>query len=606
MRFLKLILSFILLLSGCSVFDDDGSKKTTIDPKKGYLYLIDRNTNSLIMLDSQLFELKRWDLSILTPDSSSQGLTFDGKYLWFSSAGNTDMIFQIDASDDSLIVVKSFPAPPNKRGTIRDIAWDGFYLWAINSGSSTYNIPATLYKLNPQDGSIIFEYAIPTPEPRALTYVSTNFDVYGRGASAGLYFTDVAKKVIYKFTPDRPQFDTAFSAPVPPRGIYNIYPVGLSFDGACFWLINSSGEADHLYKLNYRGVELDRFDMPYQRPGPLVWSTVNVQEKAPPIVIAVFPNSGLRGSTINIDIYGSEFRKGQGLSVSLENGIIINSVTFVNSSLIKSNITIDINATLGKRNIIVTNPDGKFGIGDSLFEVSNVLMIPHLWLVEQDMDTLYKIRIQDTAIVGKWNTRLVAPGGSPQGLAFDGQNIWLCASGSDRTIMKLNLAEDHISTITSVPGPTTLGVLRGIVWEDGFIWLVISGLSPSNGKIYKINPDNGTAVDSLTTPGLEPRGITFANGLLYCNDTSIDSVFVYDVQNSKWISVFATPTPPGGTTANRFATGMTWDGANFWIANSTGNYDHVFKVSQSGTVLWYFESPRIGPAQITGIVYTKN
>lgn len=602
-----LILFFtILIFTGCSIFEDDGLKNSAIDSKNGYLYILERSSNSLIMLDSKLYEIKRWDLTPLTPDSSAQGLTFDGRYIWFSSAGNTDMIYQLDTNDDSLIIVKSFPAPPNKRGTIRDISWDGFYLWAINSGSTTYNIPPTLYKLNPKDGSIISEYIIPSPEPRALEYVSQNGDIYGRGAEVGLYFTDVNKKSLYKFRIDRPQFDTAFASPIPPRGIYNIYPVGLSFDGTYFWLINSSGDADHLYKLNYRGLELDRYDLPYQQPGPLVWTNVDIRAKFPPVVIAVFPNSGARGSTINIEIYGAEFRKGNGLSVSLESGITINSVTFVSSSLIKSNISIDSNATLGKRNVIVTNPDGKSGIGDSLFLVSDVQMNPHLWLIEQDMDTLYKIRIQDTMIVARWDTRIVAPGGSPQGLAYDGQNFWLCASGTDRKIIKLNLAEDHISALTSFPSPTTQGTLRGITWEDGFIWLVVSGLSPSKGKIYKINANDGTAVDSLLTPGLEPRGITIANGLLYCNDTTIDSVFVYDKVNSTWNSVFATPTPPGGTTANRFATGMTWDGTNFWIANSTGNFDHVFKVSPTGSVLFYFESPRIGPAMITGIVYTKN
>ena len=113
-------------------------------------------------------------------------------------------------------------------------------------------------------------------------------------------------------------------------------------------------------------------------------------------------------------------------------------------------------------------------------------------------------------------------------------------------------------------------------------------------------------LDSIPTPGVEPRGIAFVNGQLYCNDTSLDTVYVYSTLNQRWTGAFATPTPPGGTTSNRFATGMTWDGTNFWIANSTNNFDHVFRMSPTGTVLQYFAAPSIGLAQLTGLVYTPN
>jgi DNA-binding beta-propeller fold protein YncE len=142
--------------------------------------------------------------------------------------------------------------------------------------------------------------------------------------------------------------------------------------------------------------------------------------------------------------------------------------------------------------------------------------------------------------------------------------------------------------------------MRGIVWDNGSIWVTVSTV----GKIYRVDPITGAVLDSVTTPGVEPRGVAFANDQLYCNDTSLDSIFVYNTSTKSWRGVFATPTPPGGSTSNRFATGITWDGHNFWIANSTTTFDHVFKVTPTGTVLEYFSSPRIGPAQVTGIVYT--
>lgn len=595
----------VLLFSGCDLFEADGGPNGLANPNRGYFYMLERNQNDLIMMDAQLRELKRWNLSTIMKDTSAQGLTFDGKYLWFAAAGTTDLIFQLDATDDTLVVRKSFPAPPDKRGTVRDIAWDGVNIWALNTGSTTYSTPPTLYKLNPQDGSLIAEYIIPTPEPRGLTFVGTNTDIYGRGAEPGIYYTDVNKKRVYIFRVSRPQFDTVFIAPIPPRGTGNIWPVGLTFDGSSFWIVNSSGDADHLFKLNYLGTVLDRFDLPYQQPGAIIWTRIDLRKKAPPAVFTVSPSQGLRNTSITVNIYGNEFRQGIGLSTSFGADITVGSLSYVNQTQLRANITIPPDAAIGKRYVTVTNPDGQTSIGDSLFEVVSKINIPHLYLVEQDLDSLYKIRIIDTMIVQKWDTRRIAPGGSPQGLAFDGNYIWLCASGNDRLIIKLDTTGAQLSVVSSFPAPTTSGILRGIVWEADYIWLTISGLTPT-GRIYKMNPTNGVVLDSINTPGIEPRGITFANGILYCNDTAIDTVFAYNTTNKNWAGVFGTPIPPGGTTANRFATGMTWDGTNFWIANSTGNYDHIFKVSPSGTILMYFGSPRLGPAQLTGIVYTPN
>ena len=89
----------------------------------------------------------------------------------------------------------------------------------------------------------------------------------------------------------------------------------------------------------------------------------------------------------------------------------------------------------------------------------------------------------------------------------------------------------------------------------------------TTGKIYQINPSNGALLDTINSPGIEPRGICFVNGILHCNDTSSDSVYAYNFSTETWTSQFATPTPIGGTTTNRFATGFAFDGQTFWIAN---------------------------------------
>lgn len=588
------------LFPACSPFADDGAADSILGNYNGYFYLLDCTSVNLVMLDMQMRELQRWSLLGVASDSSLQGITFDGTYLWIASAGSTDRIFQIDVSGSVPVVLKSFEAPPLARGTVRDLAWDGSSLWALNSGSGTYATPAALYKLNPLDGSIISEYPLESPEPRGLTFVKGFSDTYGKGPEAGLYFTDVTWKKVMKFRYDRPFFDTAFAAPVPPRGMYNIYPVGITTDGLHFWLVNSSNTADHLYKLNYTGGEEGRFDLPYDQPGPIAWASADLRRPTPPTIAAVTPNTGVRGSSMQVDTYGTGYKPG--IAADFGVGITVASTSFISTTQVRVNITIASNAPLGKRSITLTNADARSVTGDSLFTVTAILSNPHLWLLEQDLDSLYQMRLNDTTVVRQFDTRVIAPAGSPQGIAFDGTHLWLCASGTDKRLYQIDTTGGILTTGASFPAPAAAGTLRGIVWESGSLWLAIS----APGKIYKLNPSTGVVLDSASTPGSEPRGITFANGTLYCDDTTLDSVFAYNATSKTWAGVFATPTPAGGTTSNRFATGLTWDGANFWIANSTGSFDHVYKLAPNGTVLQSITAPRVGPAQITGIVYTPN
>jgi len=432
--------------------------------------------------------------------------------------------------------------------------------------------------------------------------------VYGHTTSAGLVYTDITANMVYKLTPSLSAFDTVFSAPAPPRGTSYIYPVGIAFDGIYYWVVNSSNTSDNLFKVSYKGKVETRIDLPYEEPGTLVYSTVDVRIPPTPIVTAVAPSVGVVGRTnIAVDVYGNEFVNRPGLAVSFGEGVTVDSLQFVSSTQLHLKISIVVGATPGKRDIRVTNPGGRFATLVQKFEVDLITPVTHLWLTESDMDSLYSIRIADsTTILKKWNTHNIAAGQNPQGLAFDGTNIWLCAAGSDKKIYKLNTSDTVLSAISSIPGPTSAGTLRGIAWYDSSLWVTVSGLSGNSGKIYRVNPSTGAVQDSVNTPGIEPRAVVFANGIMYTNDATLDSLYIYD--GAAWKSVFQTPIPSTVpvTSANRLATGLAWDGTNFWIANSNGNYDYIMQVNTIGILLQSFPSPRIGPAVISGIVVTPN
>jgi streptogramin lyase len=608
----KFLLPLILFLTplafySCDILATDGKAGDSLFQRGGYFYMLDRATVSLVLMDNQLHEQQRWNLFPITNDSSLQGIAFDGKYLWISSSGTALRIYQLDIQGAAISALKTFNAPPQRRGTVRDIAYDGGSLWVANSGSRTYTTPAMLYKLDPLTGNTLDSLVLPFSEPRAVGFVPPTLDLYGRGNSDPmLYISDANTNKVYKYNIAKPAFDTAFSSPVPPRGASYINVVGLTSDGQSVWLVNGSTTtaADHLYRINNFGRVDIRYDLPYALPGPVVWAPVDVRAvvTAPLTLLSVSPTSGRRDTSLVVDLFGNGFKSGAGLSVSFGAGITTDSVRFVSTTQLKAGITIAASAALGKRNVTVTNPDGNSTTKDSLFEVTAVAQGPgYLWLADQNSLMLYKIRISDTTIVAQYSTSGLSSAG-PQGVAFDGTNLWLCFSSTTRRLFKIDTTGGVLSELSSFAAPVSGGTLRGIVFDGGNLWLSVS----TTAKIYKINPANGTLLDSLSSPGIEPRGITFSGGELYCNDTSIDSVFAYNTALATWISKFATPTPAGGSTTNRFATGLTWDGSNFWIANSSGNYDHVYKLSPLGEVLLAFPGPNIGAAQLTGLTYTPN
>lgn len=592
-------------LSSCdSLFMDDGSDSQGITSLGGYYYFIDNEINELRMLDRNLRVTRSWPLKTLLADTRFQGITFDGKYLWLSVAGSGDLIYQVDASGDSLVVLRSFDAPPAGRGTIRDIAWDGAFLWAVNSGSETYEFPATLYKLDPADGAVLDSVQLPGPEPRAMVAVGANGDAYDRGAVPGLYIADVDLDSIYVFRTDKMTFGGAFKSPQPPRGESYIFPVGLAFDGVDFWLVNSSSAGDHLYQLDYKGLEQNRIELPYVTPGPLVWTTGDVRKAGPPTVAGVSPNTGTRGTLLVVAVTGSDFRPGAGLTVSFGDGIAITDVTFVSGNRLEVEINIAVDAEFGTRDVTVTNPDGQFDVGEGMFTIPDIDPVAgYIWLADPAVDSLYKIRILDSTIVQVWSTLGVAPGGSVQGLTFDGTHIWMCAGGTDDRIIKLNTSGAALSQISSIIAPPDgAGIARETAFDGQYLWTANS----ETDFIYQQDTTTGAILDSIATPGGEVRGVVFANDQLYCCDRTIDSVYVWNDGSSTWTGLFGTPVPPGGDESNRYATGMCWDGVNFWIVNSTYEFDYLFQVSTEGTVLRTYEVPHRDPATPSGITFTQD
>ncbi len=603
--------AFILAISsGCdSLFFLDGDSDTGISPKGGYFYLIDTGAHCIRMLDPQLNVVQSWNTAEISRYDEVRGIAFDGSNFWLSVATDQDSIYKVAAFKDTLVVLAAFEAPPEGRGVVRDLAWDGSYLWALNSGSETDSIQARLYKINPTTFQILGEYDLPTAEPRALIYIDSNANVYGYGPTEGFYYTDTGTNFIYFYNAVKRVGTQYLAAPEPPQGVSYTSPAGLAWDGQDFWIVNTSSLMDHLFRIDYIGNVKAGVELPFREPGPVAWS-LSDPRLATPAVYAAVPNVGTPGSTKPVTISGAWFLPGDGLRVEFGPGITVidDSTAYVSDVELRTVIEIEAGAELGTRDVSVTNPTGKTGVGHGIFTVASYDPNDgHVWMADQSNGIISKIRVSDGEMVQQWDVGVFTGSNSVQGLAFDGEHIWLSMGGDEDQIFELNTDAADLSIISAIPAPPGVpdGVVRDIAFDDdGFLWALNSDATDGIHNLYKLDKTDGSILQTIGLPGTGTRGVTFAQGRIYIDEFSLDNIYVYDFESETWSVVFAMPSPPGGGTGNRYSTGMAWDGFNLWIANSTYEFDYLIQTTIAGQVLKTITSPNIGDAQITGLTFT--
>jgi regulation of enolase protein 1 (concanavalin A-like superfamily) len=124
----------------------------------------------------------------------------------------------------------------------------------------------------------------------------------------------------------------------------------------------------------------------------------------PPTLTSATPNAGTQGQIgLSVALAGTNFLTGA--TCNLGAGITVNSCTYNSASSITANITIAANATVGARNITVTNTDGQSATLTSGFTVNqNTSTITHIDFTYPDRTSL---------LAGGWSfIATVAAGGT--------------------------------------------------------------------------------------------------------------------------------------------------------------------------------------------------
>ncbi len=181
-------------------------------------------------------EVGNYDLSVGTgnlqlfltqpPVDDPEGAAFDGTNLWVSngtgSGGSDASLFKINPADGSVLM--SFDLPATTGGAIDDaegLAWDGTNIWV--------SADQDIFKIDPTDGSLINMATLVGVDLQGLAFNGTHI-LAGDSNNDEILFINPATLVVDGVWDDLPDS-----------------PDGLTFDGTDVWFSDESSE--RLYKI---------------------------------------------------------------------------------------------------------------------------------------------------------------------------------------------------------------------------------------------------------------------------------------------------------------------------------------------------------------------
>src|SRR4029077_4252963 len=221
----------------------------------------------------------------------------------------------------------------------------------------------------------------------------------------------------------------------------------------------------------------------------------------PPSMSSVNPNSGAQGQNLpSVVITGGSFQSGA--TCSFGSGITVNSCTFISATQLTANISISSTATLGTRNVTVTNPDTQSGSLTNGFTVTTAGPPP-----PPSMSSVNP----NSGAQGQNLPSVVITGGSFQSGAT-------CSFGSGITVNSCTFnSATQLAANISISSTVTLGTRNTTVTSpdtqsgsltNGFT--VTTAGPPPPPSMSSVNPNSGAQGQNL--PSVVITGGSFQSG----------------------------------------------------------------------------------------------
>ena len=189
----------------------------------------------------------------------------------------------------------------------------------------------------------------------------------------------------------------------------------------------------------------------------------------------------------------------------------------------------------------------------------------NIWVANSGSNTVTKLRASDGALQGNF-----AVGSIPRGVAFDGANIWV-ANQVSANVTKLRASD---GACAGVVGPATAACTfavgtepYGVAFDGANIWVTNS----FSDNVTKRRASDGALLETIAV-GNHPLGIAFDGA----------SIWVASYVSSTVTKLLASTNAVQGTfPAGDNPTGVAFDGANIWVTNDSGFTSAVTKLRAS-------------------------
>jgi len=148
-----------------------------------------------------------------------------------------------------------------------------------------------------------------------------------------------------------------------------------------------------------------------------------------------------------------------------------------------------------------------------------------LWVADSLNNEIFKIDLENGAV----SKRLPAPGETPIGLAFDGENLWIADTRSSR-IFKVSSHDGRVLSeyISPVKSPS------GLAWDCAGLWVAgtdsckHTSIDCYTPRMVRLDPVSGRVTQELRLPSkiARPAGLVWGDGTFWLGDFILNRVFV--------------------------------------------------------------------------------
>ncbi|TKJ39695.1 hypothetical protein CEE37_10470 [candidate division LCP-89 bacterium B3_LCP] len=161
---------------------------------------------------------------------------------------------------------------------------------------------------------------------------------------------------------------------------------------------------------------------------------------------------------------------------------------------------------------------------------------------------IYKVDMTGN-IVGHINSPALWPGG----ITWDGSHLWVTDYVGGPVICKVDPMTGAV--VTSFPIVYS-SYWAGVAWDGQYLYYGTNTGSPGSHTIYKIDPNTGAQVGTISVPSQDISGLTYYDGHLYYSDSQTFTLYQ--------ITMTGTIVDSSPTYVPAWLAGVTVEGGYLW------------------------------------------